>query len=79
MPLSPCTPPQVNTAARMQSTSEQGCVQLSESAASVLLRNPADDLHLVPRGSRTIKGKVPIEREHKPSPFVSLLRVGRLA
>ena len=55
---SPCLPPQVNTAARMETTSEPGRVHLSESAANFLLRSPVDDLALVSRGSRTIKGKV---------------------
>ena len=58
MPPSPCLPLQVNTAARMETTSEPGRVHLSESAANILLRSPVDDLVLVARGSRTIKGKV---------------------
>ena len=57
-PPSSFPPPQVNTAARMETTSEPGRVHLSESAANLLLQRPADDLHLVARGSRTIKGKV---------------------
>ena len=57
-PSSPPPSPQVNTAARMETTSEPGRVHLSESAANFLLRSPVDDLVLVARGSRTIKGKV---------------------
>ena len=50
----------VNTAARMETTSEPGRVHLSETAANMLLQHPAADLFLENRGSRTIKGKVKI-------------------
>ena len=49
---------QVNTAARMETTSEPGRVHLSESSAALLLRSPPADLRLEPRGPRAIKGKV---------------------
>ena len=57
------TPPlqsalQVNTAARMETTSEPGRVQLSAAAASALEQHSCFDLGLVSRGERMIKGKV---------------------
>ena len=48
---------QVNTAARMETTSEPGRVQLSESSATHLMRQ-SHDLSLVKRGEIPIKGKV---------------------
>ena len=67
----PLLSPQVNTAARMETTSEPGRVHLSVSAANVLLRSPVDDLVLVSRGPRTIKGKVRPSGAHESLHSVS--------
>ena len=56
--FSPFAPPQVNTAARMETTSEPGCVQLSPSSADLLRRGLPTDLVLTPRGEIAVKGKV---------------------
>ena len=53
-----CRLSQVNTAARMETTSEPGRVQLSTSAADLLRRDLPPDLALKPRGTIPIKGKV---------------------
>ena len=47
----------VNTAARMETTSEPGRVHLSESAANILRQSPSADLRLVSRGPMAVKGK----------------------
>ena len=49
---------QVNTAARMETTSILGRVQLSGAAADLLRRNMPPDLALEPRGNIAVKGKV---------------------
>ena len=49
---------QVNTAARMETTSEPGRVHLSEAAAGALKRLGSPDFGIVSRGERMIKGKV---------------------
>ena len=51
---------QVNTAARMETNSLPGLVQLSSSAADLLrkVQPPPADMALKPRGMIPIKGKV---------------------
>ena len=49
---------QVNTAARMETTSIPGHVQLSAAAADLLRRKMPPDLVLTPRGDIAVKGKV---------------------
>ena len=49
---------QVNTAARMETTSEPGMVQLSPSAAAILQKDKPPGLTLTSRGEIQIKGKV---------------------
>ena len=49
---------QVNTAARMETTSTPGRVQLSPASAELLRLNLPDDLALQPRGQIAVKGKV---------------------
>ena len=49
---------QVNTAARMETTSIPGHVQLSATAADLLRRNMPPDFVLEPRGCIAVKGKV---------------------
>ena len=56
--LTPLFGLQVNTAARMETTSEPGRVQLSEAAAGALKRLGCSDFGIVSRGKRMIKGKV---------------------
>ena len=48
----------VNTAARMETSSEPGRVHLSDSAAEILRGSLPPDLGLTPRGEISVKGKV---------------------